>query len=131
MLDPKTQVGPAQILHGGILSSQTDSDVLDFARFAAAVVVFNVVLATGAASVVVQESDDGVTFTDVSGSTFAVPNSTANEEYYIHLRDRDLKRYVRVRTTPGTNITCTVTAVLIGATQPPETVSWTVDSATL
>lgn len=131
MLDPKTNVNPLQIVHGGILSVQTDSEVIDFARFETAVVVFNVVLATGTASVVVQDSDDGLSFADVSGTGFAVPGATANAEYFLHLRGRDLRRYVRVRITPGTNITCTATAVQVGATSPPDAVTWTVDSSTL
>lgn len=130
-MDRKEDIQPTHVLNGTLYAAATATSSIDMARFSQAVFFLSIsAVATSTATFIVQDSGDGVTFTNTA-YTFTQAAGVVNDTKFIFIREEDVRRYVRVRVAPGASgsVTLSACAIRIGATQPPPAVTYSIDTS--
>ena len=130
-MDRKEDIQALHILNGTLYATATASAAIDMARHDQCLIGLSITaVATATASFIVQDSADGVTWTNTSYS-FSEGAGAVNTTRWIFVREQDVRRYIRVRVSPGASGTATLSgaAVLLGSTQPPAATTFSIDTS--
>lgn len=128
-MDRKLDIFPKHILNGTLYNTAAVSASIDMAKHDQAVLLLSITsVATSPCTFIVQDSADGTTFAATS-YTFDEAVGTVNDTRFIFIRAQDVRRYVRLRLTPGGSVTMSAAAIQLAANMPPEDVTWSIDTS--
>jgi len=131
MRDPKTDITPLHALTGGIFTTTQSGATIDMARHDYLLIQIGIVaVQTQPATIRIQDSADGSSWANVASQSFSEPVTVTATTRHVFVRERDVRRYVRVQMVPnGGTTTLAGTAVLLNASSPPIESTYSIDTS--
>ena len=130
--DLRTRAKPFHLLSASVYTPAQNTVSLDLAGYeGGAILTVNVLsVATSPAVFTLQDSDDNVSFADVSGKSETLGVGTYDDSFSVYVHARDGRRYVRLRKTGGAVTGFGVNAVAYRDTQGEPAHAFEIDSTT-